>query len=78
MVGVKPATNTVLVPNIYRGFKLATRTFVLSILEFIFIATSHQHCAFTITYVLFGNLSLFASYAMLMRPRKAKTVANKT
>ena len=25
---------------------------------------------FTITYVHFGNLSLFASYAMLMRPKK--------
>ena len=29
----------------YSGFKLATSTFVLSILEFIFVATSHKHCA---------------------------------
>ena len=57
--------------------KLATSTFVLFILEFIFIATSHKHCAFTITYVRFGNLSLIASYAMLMRPRNLKTAANK-
>ena len=40
-------------------------------------ATSHKHCAFTITYVPFGNLSLFASYTMLMRPRNLKTAANK-
>ena len=62
------------------GFKLATSTFVLSILEFIFIPTSHKHCAFTIifTYVHFGNLSLFARYAMLMRPRNLKAVANKS
>ena len=33
----------------YSGFKLATSTFVLSILELIFIATSHKHCPFTIT-----------------------------
>ena len=59
----------------YSGFKLATSTFVLSMLEFIFIATSHKHCTFTITYARFGNLSLFASYAMLMRPRNFKTAA---
>ena len=29
-------------------FSLATCTFVISILEFIFIATSHKHCAFTL------------------------------
>ena len=56
----------------YSGFKLVISTFVLSILEFMFIATSYKHCAFTITYVRFGNLSLFASYAMLMRPRDLK------
>ena len=33
---------------------------------------SHKHCAFAITYFRFGNLSLFASYAMLMRPRNLK------
>ena len=32
------------------GFKLATSTFLLSILELHFIATSHKHCAFTINY----------------------------
>lgn len=26
---------------------------------------------------LYGNLSLFASFAMLMRPKKAETAANK-
>ena len=31
---------------------------LLSILEFIFIAKSHKHCAFTITYVRFGNRRL--------------------
>ena len=31
----------------YSGFKLATSTFVLSILMFILIATSHSYCAFT-------------------------------
>ena len=34
----------------------------------IFIATSHKHYAFTTSYVLFGNLILFANYSMLMRP----------
>ena len=29
--------------------------------------------AFTFTYVRFGNLTLFASYAMLMWPKKAET-----
>ena len=62
----------------YSGFKLATTCsmVVLSILEFIFIATSHKHSTFSITYVRFGNLSLFASYAMLMRPKKAKTAVH--
>ena len=32
-----------------------------------------KHRVFTITYVLFGNLSLFGSYAVLMRPKKADT-----
>ena len=41
----------------YSDFKLATSTSVLSILEFIFIATSHKHCAFTITYVFLGTLA---------------------
>ena len=48
---------------------------MLSILEFIFIATSHKHYAFTITYVRFGNLSLFGSCVMLRRPKKAETAA---
>ena len=56
----------------YSGFHLDTSTFLLSILVFIFIATSHKHCTFTITYFRFENLSLFASYAMLMRPRNLK------
>ena len=37
----------------YSGFKLATSTFVLSILEFIVIATFHKHCTFNITYNMF-------------------------
>ena len=65
------------VSSSYSGFKLATSTFVLSILEFIFIVTSHKHCAFTIIYFRFGNLSLLASYAMLMRHRNLKTAPNK-
>ena len=36
----------------YSGFKLATSTFVLSILQFIFIAASHKHCAFTIAWFI--------------------------
>ena len=36
----------------YSGFKLATCTFVLFILEFFFIATSHEHLRF---YHCFGN-----------------------
>ena len=58
---------------------IATSTLILCYLylTLIFIATSHKHCAFTITYVRFGNPSLFASYAMLMRPRNLKTAANK-
>ena len=39
----------------YSGFKLAICLFVQSILEFIFIATSHKHCTFTIIYVRFGT-----------------------
>ena len=61
----------------YSGFKLASSMFVLSTLEFIFIATSNKNCAFNIPYVRFGNLGLFASYAMLMTPRNLKTAANK-
>ena len=37
---------------------------------------SHKHCTFTMyctSYVHFGNLSLFASYAVLIKPKKAKT-----
>ena len=45
----------------YSDFKLATSTFVLSILEFIFITTFDKHFTFTITYVRFGKLSLFAT-----------------
>ena len=55
----------------YSGFKLAISTFMLSILEFIFIATSHKHCAFTI---FIFNLCIFlitirklASYIIQIR-----------
>ena len=48
------------------------------LLQFFSVATSHKHCLCTITDVLFGNLRLFASYAILMRPRNLKTAANKT
>ena len=41
-------TNVVIVPYTYSGFKLAISTFVLSFVEFIFIAISHKQCAFTI------------------------------
>ena len=47
------------------------------LLTFIFIATFHQHYAFTTSYVLFGKLSLFANYAMQMKPKYLKTAANK-
>ena len=40
----------------YSSFKLATSTFVLSILEF--IATSHKHCSFTITKSLAFDIHL--------------------
>ena len=42
----------------YSGVKLATSTFVLSILELIFTDTSNKHCAFTITvkYILEAHL----------------------
>ena len=56
---------------------LTTSTFIQSILEFIFIATSHKHCAFTIAYDRFGKLGLFASYTIVMRLRNLKTAANK-
>ena len=43
----------------YSGFKLATCTFVLSILEFIFIATSNKHYAFVFAKKLvYFNLKL--------------------
>ena len=59
-----------------RSCKLAScNTFMLSILEFIFLATSHKLLPL-ITYDRFGNLSLFASYAMLMRPKKTKTAVH--
>ena len=39
----------------------------------IFIATSLKHCAFIMSsYVLFGNMSLFA-IPILMRPKKVET-----
>ena len=60
----------------YSYFKIATSTFVLPILEFIFIATSHKHFTFTITHVSFGNLRLFASYAGLLSPKNLKTAAD--
>ena len=51
--GFKLATSTFVLSILhsaqYSGFKLATSTFVLSILEFIFIATFHKHCVFTLT-----------------------------
>ena len=65
LISSKDSTN-MLVANL-KPLQLAIGIFVLTIPEFIFIATSHKHCAFTITYVCFENLSLFASYAMLMR-----------
>ena len=47
---VKPATNVIIVPNIViAGFMLASSTFMLSILEFIFMATFHKHRPFAIT-----------------------------
>ena len=55
---------------------LATSSFVLSILEFIIIA-HHTSIALLPIFTFFGNLSLFASYAMLTRPRNLKTAANK-
>ena len=42
------------------------------IIIFNFYILYYKHCAITITYILFGNLSLFASYAMLMRLKKAE------
>ena len=44
--------------------------------KFIFIATSHKHYTFTTSYVLFGNLSLFATQAMVMRPKQAETAVH--
>ena len=35
-----------------------------------------KHCAFTITYVPLGIMSLLASYAMLMRSKKAETTVH--
>ena len=35
-------------------------------------STSHKHCAFTTIYVRFRKLSLFASYAILIRPKRAR------
>ena len=53
----------------YSGFKLAASTFLLSILEFIFTATSHKHYAFTITYDRFGNLTLNLNLFESVSPR---------
>ena len=36
----------------------------------------YKHCDFITLYNLFGNLSLFASYAMLMRHKKAETTVH--
>ena len=53
--------------------------FVLFILEVDVYSHIPQvlYCAFITSYVLCGNQRLFASYAMLMRPRNLKTAANK-
>ena len=61
----------------YSGFKLATSTIVLSILKFVFIASSHKHYAFTITYICFGKLSLFAClhvHCVLWSQKKTKPI----
>ena len=60
----------------YSDFKLATSTSVLSILEF-FYSHIPQALRFYHYLCFFGNFSLFASYAMLMRPRNLKTAAIK-
>ena len=48
---------------------VACSTLMLSILDV--GATSLKRCAFTTSYIPFGNLSLFDSYEMLMRHKKA-------
>ena len=60
----------------YHDFKLATSTFVPSILDV--YVYSHIPQALRFYYILcsFGNLILFGSYAMLMRPKKAKTAVH--
>ena len=63
-----------LLPKETFDLQLAHSCYLL--LMFIFIAKSHKHYAFTTSYVLFGNLSLFTSYAMLMRPTNVTTAAS--
>ena len=62
----------------YRGLKLATSTFVLSLLDADLY--SHIQQAFRIDYILCSFWKpepQFASYATLIRPRNLKTAANK-
>ena len=70
-LGIKPTTNVAIVPYIMASSQLLAHLCYLH-LTFIFIATFHKHYAFTTSYVLFGNLSLFANHTMLMRPKKAE------
>ena len=69
-----------LVKYITSGFKLVTSTFVLSILEFIFKATSNKHCAFTITYICSfwepEPVCFLFRVDVVIRPRNLKTAAN--
>ena len=60
----------------YCGLKLAASTFVLSILDVDLNATFHKHYDFTTSYVRFGNMSLFASYAVLIRRKKVKAAVH--
>ena len=43
----------------YSGFKIATGSFVVFVLEFIFIATSHKHFAFINIIAIKFNLVYF-------------------
>ena len=72
--GVKPATNVVIVPNIVASSQLLARLCNLYLSSF--LQHIPQALRFNITYVRFGNLSLFASYAMLMRPKIAETAVH--
>ena len=62
--------------NVWYNFKTKVEVLCLSNVAGIIPATSHKHNVSTLLCIFCGNLSLFVSCAMLMRPNKAETAVH--